>query len=298
MVQSYRFQILAPPDNHPSDAFSGARIDDEVYSQQLASLQSLRGRVYLQDHAIQPWELDVQSRFPMPGDDLSWHFLLTDDEQEVIGCVRYLVHPQTISFNKLLIAHSSMVSNAEWHDKVREAVEADLKLALEQHLSYVEIGGWALAEAWRGTSAALEILVASYALGNLWGGCLGSCTATVRHSSSSILRRIGGSRFQVRGESLPPYEDPSYGCEMELLRFDSRSPARRFIPLISQVEEKLANTVAMVRTGSKDFTKSVFGVSEERPFANSAPSHVVPQPSPVRQRGVFESGPLPIRNGL
>jgi hypothetical protein len=272
VTQSYRVQILAPPDNHPSDAFNGARIDEEAYSQQLASLQSLRGRVYLQDRAIQPWDVDANGRFPMPGDDLSWHFLLTDAEQEVIGCVRYLVHPQTVSFNNLLIAHSAMASNAEWHDKVREAIEADLRMALDEHLSYIEIGGLALAEAWRGTSAALEILVASYALGHLWGGCLGSCTATVRHSSSSILRRVGGARFQIGGEALPPYEDPTYGCEMELLRFDSRSPAQRFIPLISQVETKLANTVAMVCSSREDFRSAIVSLSEEQMFDRSLSS--------------------------
>jgi hypothetical protein len=280
MVQGYRFQILAPVDNHPSNAFCRARIDDEFYFKQLASLQNLRGRVYLQDRAIQPWEVDAHGRFPMLGDDLSWHFLLVDEGQEVIGCVRYLIHPQNTSFNKLLICHSSMASNAEWHDKVREAVEADLRLALEERLSYIEIGGWALAEAWRGTSAALEILVASYALGNLWGGCLGSCTATVRHSSASILRRIGGVRFQVRGEALPPYEDASYGCQMELLRFDSRSPARRFLPLIKEVEEKLANTVAMVRSG-EGFKEPMFSIPGERRLGSSAHSSLIRQSSSV-----------------
>jgi hypothetical protein len=269
MITGYRFQLLAPPHNHPSNAFSGPTIDDEVYWQRLKALQCLRGRLYLQDHAIQPWEVDVDGGYPMPGDELSWHFLLTDDEQNVIGCVRYLVHPRAISFNKLLIAHSSMASNAEWQDKVREAVEADLKLTNEQQLSYIEIGGWALEEEWRGTSAALEILVASYALGNLWGGCLGSCTATVRHSSSSILRKIGGARFQVRGEVIPPYEDPGYGCQMDLLRFDSRLPARRFIPLISQVEEKLASTVAVVCSDGEDFEKFIVHLPESSLFGST-----------------------------
>jgi hypothetical protein len=288
MVQSYRCQVLAPPNSHPTNAFSDAKIDDEVYSGLLTSLQSLRGRVYLQDHAIQPWDVDAAGRFLMPGDDLSWHFLLTDNEQEVFGCVRYLVHPPPISFDKLLICHSSLALAAEWHEKVREAVENDIKLALEQQLSYVEVGGLALAEEWRGTSAVLDILVASYALGHLWGGCLGYCTATIRHSSSSILRKIGGARFQVRGEALPPYKDPGYGCEMELLRFDSRSPARRFIPLINEVEEKLATGIGIVCSRSEELRKSVVGVSVERPLDSSAHSRIVGQPSSVWQRNVYQ----------
>jgi hypothetical protein len=184
----------------------------------------------------------------------------------VIGCIRYLVHPCTVAFDKLRIGHSSMALTAEWHDRVQEAVEADLKLVREQNLSYIEIGGWAVDEAWRGTSAALEILLASYALGRLWGGCLGSCTATVRHASSSMLRRIGGSRFRVKGEVLPPYEDPSYGCAMELLRFDSRAPSPRFLPLVERVEAELASTVAIVPSVSHDFTHSIFGIPDQHGF--------------------------------
>ncbi len=106
--------------------------------------------------------------------------------------------------------------------------------------AYVEVGGWALSEQWRGTRAALEILVGSYALAQLWGGCVGSCTATVRHSSSSMLRRLGGQSFEIAGQSLPSYNDPEYECVMELLRFDYRSPAARFLPLINQLRATLS----------------------------------------------------------
>jgi hypothetical protein len=278
MVQSYRFQILATPYHPPSKAFSGVITDDELYAQLLASLQSLRGHVYLKDRAIQPWETDAAGRFPMPGDDLSWHFLLINNEQQVIGCARYLVHPHTVSFKQLLIGHSSMALNAEWQDKVQEAIEADLMIARSEQLCYVEVGGWAVAEEWRGTSAALEILVGSYALGRLWGGCIGSCTATARHSSSVMLRRIGGSRFQLKGEPLPPYEDPRYGCQMDLLRFDSRSPAQRFAPLISQVEAKLANTVALAPNNGVEFKKLARVKMSDQEAHLSTPLDVVYSP--------------------
>ena len=176
----------------------------------------------------------------MPGDKRSWHFLLVDPSQNVIGCARYLVHPHSVSFDQLRVRHSALANHPQWADKVRRAVEDDLRTARQNNFSYVEIGGWALSEEWRGTRAALEILVASYALAHLWGGCLGACAATARHGSSSILRRIGGCSFEIGGEALPPYEDPQYGCQMELLRFDCRTPSRRFVPLIAQLRGKLA----------------------------------------------------------
>jgi len=236
MQQNYRFQLLAPPQTRFSASFGRAKFNEQLHCQYLAALQSLRGRIYLKDGAIQPWELKEDGRFPMAGDDQSWHFLLIDEYERTIGCAKYLVHPSTVPFEMLRIYHSPIMRDEHWGGKVRKAVEADLQRARREDLAYVEVGGWALSEEWRGTRAALEILVASYALGHLWGGCLGSCTATVRHHSASILRRIGGSSFCLGDEPIPPYQDPRYGCTMELLRFDSRSPAKRFVPLIDQLK--------------------------------------------------------------
>jgi hypothetical protein len=250
MAQDYRFQLLAPLEAPAKGTFDRLRIDEQLYRHYLASMQRLRGRAYLADHAIQPWELDDDRRFRMQGDERSWHFLLVDGSEEVIGCARYLVHPSTVRFDQLRVRHAPVAKDPAWSDKVRSAVENDLGIIRKEGFSFVEVGGWALEEEWRGTRAALEILVASFALGHLWGGCLGYCMATVRHESSSILRRIGGSSFMIDGEAVPPYQDPQYGCQMELLRFDSRSAVERFVPLISQLKSKLAGAVA-VRDSTK-----------------------------------------------
>jgi len=257
MRQNYRFQILAPPQTPTSPTFGDSEINEQLYYQSLTSMQRLRGRVYLKDGAIQPWELDEDGRFRMRGDEESWHILLRDSDEKTIGCARYLVHPNTVALEDLRICQSSIARHPAWAERVRQAMEIDLQRAREHHLSYVEIGGWALCEEWRGTSAALEILVASYALAHLWGGCLAACTATVRHHSSSILRRIGGVSFEIGGEKLPPYEDKHYGCTMELLRFDSRSPAERFIPLINRLRIKIANTPMIRRVGAPFWAKRV-----------------------------------------
>jgi hypothetical protein len=245
MRDNYTFQLLAPCPDQFTESFTRSKIDLHVYDQYLASMQRLRGRIYLKDSAIQPWQIDDDGRFRMQHDEQSWHLLLTDGAKEVIGCARYLIHTGDVRYERLRISHSPLARDAKWGHKVREAVEADLSSVRRKGLAYVEAGGWALAEEWRGTRAALEILVGSYALGQLWGGCLGSCTATARHSSSSILRRIGGTSFQWRGVELPAYQDAEYGCTMELLRFDYRSPSERFIPLINQLRTKLAKSTIL-----------------------------------------------------
>lgn len=240
MQQNYRFQLLAPPETSIGGTFGRPHTSKQLYDHFLASVQKLRGRVYLKDGAIQEAELDDDGRFSMAGDKQSWHLLLVDNAHQVIGGARYLVHANNVTFDQLRVRHSGLAKDPAWAASVRYAVEQDLATARTQNFSYVEIGGWALAEEWRGTRAALEIVVASYALAHLWGGSLGSCTATARHGSSSILRRIGGSSFEVAGQPLPAYEDPQYGCRMELLRFDCRTPSHRFAPLISQLRSKLS----------------------------------------------------------
>ncbi len=211
--------------------------------------------MYLKDGAIQPWELDDDARFHMPGDEQCWHLLLVDDNKDVIGCARYLVHDENVRYEKLRVSHSALAKDSVWGAKLRDAVEADLQRARLERLSYVEVGGWALAEEWRNTRAALEILVGSFALGELWGGCLGSCTATVRHGSSSILRRIGGTSLQTAADTIPAYDDPDYGCVMEVLRFDYRSPAKRFMPFINQLKAKLAKSPVLCPLPARSLTR-------------------------------------------
>jgi hypothetical protein len=189
----------------------------------------------------------ADGRFAMQGDEQCWHLLLTNHKDETIGCARYLVHPPTVSLHRLNISHFPIARDQRWGDQLRLAVAADLGEAWKHNLSYVEIGGWALCESWRGTRAALEILSASYALAPLWGGCLASCAATVRHGSAAILRKIGGKGFEARGEQLPPYGDLRYGCIMELLRFDSRLPAERYIPLIDQLRGQITSVPKIPR---------------------------------------------------
>jgi hypothetical protein len=246
MGQHCSFQLLAPPYSRLSHEFARAIPDEQLYSHYLASMQQLRGRVYLKDNAIKPCDLDREGRFHMPGDEQSWHLLLVDESKEVIGCAKYLVHPSGVPYHRLRISHSGLAKDPTWAEQVRRAVEADLKRVREERLSYVEVGGWALAEEWRGTRAALEILVGSFALGQIWGGALGSCTATVRHSSSSMLRRLGGTSFEHGGTMLPSYSDPEYDCTMELLRFDYRTPAHRFLPLIDQLKATLRKLPVLV----------------------------------------------------
>jgi hypothetical protein len=108
-------------------------------------------------------------------------------------------------------------------------------------MRFAEVGGWAVSKTARCTSEGLVLALATYSLGRIAGGAVGLTTATVRHASSKILRRLGGSSLEAFGSTVPSYYDARYGCEMELLRFDSRRPMARYAHLIERLKDRLAD---------------------------------------------------------
>lgn len=236
------FVLLSPPGDAHHPNFQSPHRDNQGYDSLLLSIQQFRGQIYLKDGAIQEWQLDEIGRFGMRGDDRSWHLVLISSEGAIAGCARFLVHPNSVTFDELILGNAALSRDQTWGKKMRLAVETEIRLARAEDVPYVEVGGWALAEEYRGTRAALRILLASYSWGKLIGGCRSACTATVRHGSSSILRKIGATSLEYFGEQLPPYPDPAYGCEMELLRFDWRNPNPRFSPLIHEIERELRHS--------------------------------------------------------
>ena len=68
---------------------------------------------------------------------------------------------------------------------------------------------------------------------------MGISTVTRRHCSASILRRIGGRSLKFAGLELPPYDDPQFKCEMEVLRFYSWAPNPRYKVWIEEIRQEL-----------------------------------------------------------
>jgi len=204
----------------------------------LHQLQRLRGGLYLEDDAIEHWQLTMDERHDVPADWLSWHLLTLDDDL-VTGGARLRVHARNASFSDLGVAESAQAASPMWGIALADSVSRDLERARSEGLRFVEAGGWALVPELRCTTEALHIALGGFAVGGLLGGALGLCTATVRHHSASILRRLGAGSFVWQGREVPPYYDAAYRCEMEVLRFDSRTPNPRFQPLIEGLREEL-----------------------------------------------------------
>lgn len=222
------FALLAPPQAVVPGNFCRVDQDHAWHQRMMNRMQRLRGEIYLQDGAIRNSQIGPDGAHRVPIDDPAWHVLALDDSMRIYGCSRYLAHPNSVKFSQLSVRHSPLATSFLWGSRFRSAVEADIHLARRRGIGYVEVGGWALSPNLRCSVEALRIALATYSLARTLGGCIGIATVTYRHGSSAILRRIGGRPLSVGGVDLPPYYDPQYGCDMEILRFDSSEPNPRF----------------------------------------------------------------------
>jgi len=243
-----RLVLLAPPDREIPSSFENVRRDSNKHQHLVKEMQRLRGSIYLQDGAVQRDQLSTDGLHRTPEDDRSWHLLMLNKDRQVSSCAWYMEHDETAAFEKLRVRNCPLARLEEWRDKLWLAVESELARARRHCLRYAEVGGWAVAKESRCTSEGLLLALAAYSLGRTLGGALGLTTATVRHSSSTILRRLGGSSLEVDGAAVPSYYDPKYRCEMELLRFDSRRPNAKYCGLIELLRAQLTN-VAVIATG-------------------------------------------------
>jgi hypothetical protein len=220
--------VLLAPQGHTEAPFAHTVYDGSLHQLLLGSAQRLRGRIYLGDGAIRQEQLSPDGRHVQSVDEASWHLLTVNDRNEVVACIRYHSHKPGVAFPALTLSRSLRDQSSDLAPRVRNAVQAHLSKANKLGLSYVELGGWAVGAELRCTTEAFRMLLAAYALGELFGGALALSTATTKHNSSSILKRIGGKPLMECGIEVPSYFDSHYNCEMELLSFESFAPNPRY----------------------------------------------------------------------
>ena len=255
--------VLLAPDRRQTISFAEKTVDASLHQRLLADAQKLRGRVYLQDGAIETTQLTADGRHVQAADQGSWHLLTLNERGAVAACTRYLAHTNNVSFDELTVSRSAMAQSNGWGRAFRNAIEAELSLARKRRCSYVEMGGWVISEGLRCTTEAVRMVLAAYSLAQLSGGALGISTVTTRHGSSSILRRIGGGSLLSRGTELPPYFDPYYKCEMEILRFDSERPNPRYRSWIDDCRSHLESVpVICAKAGDRGLEKIRVAIRE------------------------------------
>jgi hypothetical protein len=246
-----RFVVLPPARSQAPATFGNLEHDQHRHDALVSQMQHFRGMVYLRDGAVQKSDLTVDGRHKVPVDDRSWHVLVLDRKDQVCACLRYLDESRAGGFDDLWIRHAALSRLPRLGRKFRGAVESGMMQARREGMCFGEVGGWAVAEEHRCTTEPLRIILATYGLLRLLGGALGVATATFRHGSAPILRRIGLSSLTSDGQEMPPYFDPHYGCEMEVLQFDSRHPAPKYEGWVSDLAADLAGAPVICREAPK-----------------------------------------------
>jgi hypothetical protein len=227
-VNDLQFVILAPQGAQIPNSSMKMKRDRAQHARLLGEMQRLRGRVALDEKAITPSMLDSSGRHIMQDDEKGWHLLRLMGNGKVVGCARILVHPRDVMFQRLRIAASSVARCTAWARAVRDSVESDLRHAKMNGMRVIEPGGWVIDESLRGTREAVSMAIAAFAWAQILGDCIGYLTATVKNHSSGILRRLGGRNLEAAGRAIPRFFEPDWGCDMELLRFDTNSLNPRF----------------------------------------------------------------------
>src|ERR1700722_921585 len=221
----------------------------------------------MEDGAISRSELTPDGRFVQPIDDFAWHLVRLNASGDVCGCARYMNNRADLRFCETGLSRTPLSRSVEWAGHLRAAVESEIALANRLRVDYVEVGGWALAPELRCSSEALRIALGTFSLARLLGGCIGVTTATKRHCSASILRRIGGQPLTTQGVEVPRYFDPRFDCEMEILRFDSARPNPRFERWIEELKGYLSG-VPVIRSAVHH--EEAVGVVEVSRFLRTA----------------------------
>jgi hypothetical protein len=246
-VADQRLVLLAPPETQLPPVFSNIDIDCDRHEQLVREVQRFRGSIYLEDGAVERSQLSPDGLHRTPEDEKSWHLLMLNGEGRVSACTWYRQHDNKVYFDRLRLRHCPLATLHSWRDKLWKAVETEIACARRDGIHYAEVGGWAVSKESRFTPEALVLALAAYSLGRIGGGTLGITTATVRHHSAAILKRLGGRSLEVDGFTVPPYYDPNYRCVMEILRFDSREPSRQFNHLVGLLCEKLTQVLLIAR---------------------------------------------------
>ncbi len=240
-TQTSRLLILAPAKTGDS-VFGILDRAPEQYHSALAAIQRFRGAIYLADGAIHANDLTPDGRHWQAEDTRSWHLASADNNGDIIGSVRCRFFGETPHFEDLSVGRSELARSPVWGGKLAQSIRETYAEATDRGIYLAEVGGWAVAEQYRCRAEALRLALCTFGLGRLVGGSVGYTTATVRHCSASILRRLGGQSVWVDGTEVPRYFDARYDCDMEILRFDSDEPSERYANILDLLCADLANS--------------------------------------------------------
>lgn len=228
------FKILAPSRQEVPSTITHEVVASKRHSELMHDLQKLRGNVYREYAGIAATLLPDGRHWHRLDAD-SWHILLHDSEGEVYGCARYR---RVTHFDELICSKAAVAVSPETGPVFRSTFTQQVADIRKRGLHYGEASAWALSERARCSTAAVNIALMSFALGEWLGSGMAITTASTRHHASSILTRIGGKRFA----DFEPYYEPMFDCHIELLQFDVTKLEGRYAAKLDALRAELRRT--------------------------------------------------------
>jgi hypothetical protein len=207
------FLVLAPALSDVPRQFRQPEINAGMHERLIFDTQIVRG-LALKECGPVGMELMPDGRHFQHIDAESWHILLQNGDGCILGCARY--RPLLGSADQLAASHAALARSLRYGPVLRSVVDQLLTDARRRQKQCGEAGGWVLRREIRGSAAALNIALMTFALAEHLNCGLGITTATRMHHSAAMLCRLGARRVA----ELPAYYEPKYGSIIELLQFD------------------------------------------------------------------------------
>lgn len=209
----------------------------------ISEVQRFRGRVYVADGAIPASALDEEGRHYEEFDFENYHLCLLDLEGRVRGCFRLCLHERGAEVCDLKLHNVIERMPSGLATVCCGALASLFELSRREKVGIGEVGGWALDEEFRHDRGSTLLPFAAWSLFQIAGNAIVLASATTRHHSAEILKRIGGFPLMNDGKELSPFMDAYHGCEMELLGFDSRRPHPKYEKIVAELKSFLLTKV-------------------------------------------------------
>ena len=235
LAEDLQFRILAPTAADVPQHFKHHRVDSSLHGTLVSGIQTVRG-LALSECGPSGAHLLPDGRHFQPVDAESWHVLLQNSVGKILGCARY--RPLGGGAEQLGASHSALASSNRYGPILRSGIERLIASVRNRGKRYGEAGGWALRREIRGSTAAVNIALMTFALAEHLGSGLAITTATQMHHSSSILCRIGAHRLA----ELPAYYEPKFGSIIEILHFDLPNQNPRYAAKLNKIRAEILRT--------------------------------------------------------
>lgn len=230
-MTNQEFLVIAPDRRIAEQFFPAVSVDRNLHSEILGGIHTLREEA-LKETAASDQQSSAAARRFRNLDRSSWHVVLRNSCQRVVGCARY--RQIDGGFEEFRASESAIARSTRYGPMLKASFERLVDNVRRRGKHCGEAGGWVLRPEVRGTTAGFNVALMTYALAEHLGSGWALTTATRMNQSASILRRIGAQTLS----GLPGYYEPEFASVMEIVHFD--------LPCLNQLYASRLQTLQQV----------------------------------------------------